>query len=207
MPTRNGGASSNNSLRSDSGPYGGAEWRANEAKRGGSGVPDFSVADVREIVRFSDRREQDNYAGVANGIKNTPAKTSQDLLDDFLHSDFSNKQYNYQGRGVGAIDSFDVFNGAQENYNVLLAYRDLLENGNGNSGTAFVKSKEEIAQLDEAILNYAEVSRVSYETLEYGRSGTEESAEALANYNRAVLNVRNVFADIIVPSKRGPRNG
>ena len=197
--------SNKQSLASDSGPYGGAEWRAMEAKRGGS-VPDFSVADIREIVRFSDRREQDNFEGVANEIKNTTAKTSQDLLDNFLHSDFANKQYNYR-KGFGALDSYDVFNGTQENYNVLLAYRDLLANGNSNSGTAFVKSKKEIAQLDEAILNYAEKARIAYEALEYGRSGTEGSAEALENYNRAVAYVRNTFADIILPTKRGPRVG
>ena len=203
MPTRNGSGSAN-SLKSDSGPYGGAEYRAREAARsGGDTTPTMKeireqlnddVANDPELGRYADR--------VKNMMTNIFSPVSKQTLLDKFNRDVGDVQFNPYRPFTDFVEK-DVTREITDKLNTFVAYRDLLEGINGKT--------QELKALDDAIRDYAGTAvyyRNNLEAaLESGDTETARNAEALNQYNRAALYVKNALQDAILPSKRGPRNG
>lgn len=211
MPTRNG-SSSSNSLRSDSGPYGGADYRAAEAKRSGAGKADISMADIRGQL-VDELSQKAGFPDASAEIKKKVSSKPDELMDDF-NSDFGASKYNpYYTFQLGRVK--DVYTDTIGRLNTAVAYRDLME--------ARGATKEQIKDIDYAIERYAmgadeliqhfdsAESRYPYGNI---AGGYESTAEEIAKERKVIdlhneygLYLKNAIQDAIIPSKRGPRNG
>lgn len=180
------------SVRSDSGPYGGADYRAAEAKRGGGNVGS-TMKDIR--AELSSNKGLKDYA---DDIKAKKAETPQGVLDNF-NAGVGDVQFNPYRPFTNFVDR-DVGDESSDKLNTFIAFRDLLESQG--------RSKQEIAQLDDAIEDYADKAALLQYSVENAPDDSkgDRFGVVLQQYNRSVLSTKNLFQDIILPSKRGPRN-
>jgi hypothetical protein len=139
-----------------------------------------------------------DFAKSITGIR----ATSRQALMERFGRDVGDVQFNPFRPFTDFVEK-DVTQEIGDKLNTFVAYRDLLE-GLGSK-------KQELNALDDAIRDYAGTAvyyRNNLESaLESGDTETARNAEALNQYNRAALYVKNAIQDAILPSKRGPRNG
>jgi hypothetical protein len=219
MPTRNGSGSAN-SLKSESGPYGGAEYRAAEAKRsgGGSGI---TMKGIREQLNDTTSLES-GLVRAAEEIKNMGTNvlvpvTPNDLMDKF-NRDFGGGGSAYNPYYPFTRNQKDVFTDTMNTINTSVAYRDLLE--------ARGATKGELKTIDDAIERYADradslVQHFDIKSSNYPYGNVDEESEKevysdeyrakerkiIESHNEYALYLKNAIQDAIIPSKRGPRNG
>jgi hypothetical protein len=134
-------ASEGRVARSESGPYGGADYRAAEAKRSG-GDSGTTVKAIREDLAMSTADLRD-YAG---DIKFLKGESDQSTLD-FFNNTIGNVQFNPYRPFTNYVDR-DVDDESTDKLNAFIAFRDLLESKG--------RSKEELAKLDEDFEVYAD---------------------------------------------------
>jgi hypothetical protein len=184
--------------RSESGPYGGADYRAAEAKRGG-GDSGTTVRGLREDLAMTE-----NLRDYADDLKSLKGESDQSILD-FFGNTIGDVQFNPYRPFTNYVDR-DVEEESTDKLNAFIAFRDFLESEG--------RSKQELAELDEDIEDYADragvleyVVRNGPDSRTEGGSGNQPAgfAKVLGEYNKSVLRVKNTIQDIILPSKRGPR--
>lgn len=183
--------------RSESGPYGGADYRAAEAKRGG-GNTGATMKSIRAELNASDNREVGEVVDRAVNIRKITTGKSG-VLDKF-NMDIGDVQFNPYRPFTNFVDK-DVDRESLDKLNTFVAFRDFLKEDGG--------SKQEIARLDEAIEDYADKAedlRVFVNNSEDGDKPGSKFQKILAEYNKSALSAKNLFQDIILPSKKGPRN-
>lgn len=214
MPTRNAGASSNNSLKSDSGPYGGADYRAAEAKRSG-GDYGIGMEGIREQLN-DETSKGAGFVDAAAEIKNKVNVLPDALMDEF-NRDFGGGGSAYNPYYPFTRNQKDVFTDTMNTINLSVAFRDLLE--------ARGATKGELKTMDDAIERYAEgvdtlvqhfdikkynypYGRVDEETEKNVYSDEDRARErkVIESHNKSALYLKNAIQDVIIPSKRGPRN-
>jgi hypothetical protein len=209
-----------NSLRSDSGPYGGAEYRAAEAKRSG-GDYGITMKGIREQLNDATSLES-GLVRAAEQIKNMGTNvlvpvTPNDLMDKF-NRDFGGGSSAYNPYYPFTRNQKDVFTDTMDTLNTSVAYRDLL--------SARGATKEELKTIDDAIERYADkvdtlvqhfdIKEYNYpytvsvdEETEKNIYSDEDRArerKIIESHNEYALYLKNAIQDAIIPSKRGPRN-
>lgn len=200
--------------RSEGGPYGGADYRAAEAKRGGAGYG-IAMKGIREQLN-DEMSKQAGFPDAAAEIKKKVNVSPDELMDEF------NRDFGGGGSGYNPYYPFtrrqkDVFTDTMNTINLSVAFRDLLE--------ARGATKGELKTVDDAIERYAErvdtlvqhfdIKEYNYP---YGR-GDEETEEnvysdedrakerkIIESHNEYALYLKNAIQDLIIPSKKGPRN-
>ena len=179
--------------RSESGPYGDAGYRSREAARSG-GDSGITMRVIRRELNEYYGQEPSDFVDTAKDLRNIP--TQQGVLDSFNRA-VDNIQLNPYRPFTNIVDR-DVNDESTANLSMFVAYRDLLaEQG---------KSKQEIAQLDEAIENYAEEAAQLMFALQYAEENERIGASIIERYNKSALKAKDTFQDIILPSKKEPRN-
>lgn len=202
------------SVRSDSGPYGGADYRAAEAKRGG-GNYGITMKGIREQLNDETSKE----AGLVDAsaeIKKKVNVSPDELMDEF------NRDFGYGGSSYNPYYPFtrnqkDVFTDTMNTINLSVAFRDLLEARGANKG--------ELKTIDDAIERYSERVDTLVQHFDikesrypYGRGDEETEKNVYSDEDRAreikiieshneyALYLKNAIQDSIIPSKKGPRN-
>jgi hypothetical protein len=216
-------ASEGRVARSESGPYGGADYRAAEAKRsgGGSGI---TMKGIREQLNDATSLESglvDQAEQIKNMGKNIFSPVTPNELMDKFNSDFGGGASSYNPYYDFSRRQKDVFTDTMSTLNTSVAFRDLLE--------ARGATKGELKTIDDAIERYAD--RVDtlvqhFDIKEYNYPyGREELVDSLGgekevysdedrarerkiieSHNEYALYLKNAIQDVIIPSKRGPRN-
>jgi hypothetical protein len=209
--------------RSESGPYGGAEYRAAEAKRSG-GDSGITMKGIREQLNDTTSLES-GLVRAAEQIKNMGTNvlvpvTPNDLMDKF-NRDFGGGSSVYNPYYPFTRNQKDVFTDTMDTLNTSVAYRDLLE--------ARGATKGELKTIDNAIERYADKVDTlvqHFDLKEYNYPyGREELVDSLGgekevysdeyrakerkiieSHNESALYLKNAIQDAIIPSKRGPRN-
>jgi hypothetical protein len=212
-------SSEGRAARSEGGPYGGADYRAAEAKRsgGGSGI---TMKGIREQLNDTTSLES-GLVNQAEQIKNMGKNifspvTPNELMDKF-NRDFGDGSSSYNPYYPFTRNQKDVFSDTMRTLNTSVAFRDLLE--------ARGATKGELKTIDDAIERYADrvdslvqhfdIKEYNYP---YGR-GDEETEKnvyseedrarerkIIESHNEYALYLKNAIQDAIIPSKRGPRN-
>ena len=200
--------------RSEGGPYGGADYRAAEAKRGGAGYG-IAMKGIREQLN-DEMSKQAGFPDAAAEIKKKVNDSPDELMDNF------NRDFGLGGSAYNPYYPFtrrqkDVFTDTMNTINLSVAFRDLLE--------ARGATKGELKTVDDAIERYAErvdtlvqhfdIKEYNYP---YGR-GDEETEKniyseedrarerkIIESHNEYALYLKNAIQDLIIPSKKGPRN-
>ncbi len=200
--------------RSESGPYGGAEYRAAEAKRSG-GDSGITMKGIREQLNDATSKEA-GFVGYAEEIKRKVEVEPNELMDKF-NRDFGDGSSSYNPYYPFTRNQKDVFTDTMNTINTSVAYRDLLE--------ARGATKGELKTIDDAIERYADrvdtlVQHfdVKASNYPYGRGDEETEKNVYSDEDRArerkiieshneyALYLKNAIQDAIIPSKRGPRN-
>jgi len=203
------------SVRSDSGPYGGADYRAAEAKRSG-GDYGITMKGIREQLNDETSKEA-GLPGAAEEIKRKVKIEPDELMDSF-NSDF--------GGGASAYNPYypftrrqkDVFTDTMNTINTSVAYRDLLATRGATKG--------ELKTIDDAIERYADgvdtlvqhfdIKETNYpysvsvdeetEKNIYSDEDRAKERKIIERHNEYALYLKNAIQDAIIPSKKGPRN-
>jgi hypothetical protein len=205
--------------RTESGPYGGADYRAAEAKRGG-GDYGITMKGIREQLNDTTSLES-GLVRAAEEIKNMGTNvlvpvTPSDLMDKF-NRDFGGGGSAYNPYYPFTRNQKDVFTDTMDTLNTSVAYRDLLE--------ARGATKGELKTIDDAIERYADkvdtlvqhfdIKEYNYP---YGRGDEEteknvysdedraKERKIIESHNEYALYLKNAIQDAIIPSKKGPRN-
>jgi hypothetical protein len=201
---------------SESSPYGGADYRAAEAKRSG-GDYGITMKGIRE--QLNDRTSKEaGLPDAAEEIKRMVEVKPDELMDRF-NSDFDNGASAYNPYYPFTRNQKDVFTDTMNTLNTSVAYRDLLE--------ARGATKGELKTIDDAIGRYADgvdslvrhfdiketnypySVRVDKETEKniYSDEDRARERKIIESHNEYALYLKNAIQDAIIPSKRGPRNG
>jgi hypothetical protein len=207
-------SSEGRAARSEGGPYGGAEYRAAEAKRGG-GDYGIKMKGIREQLNDATSKEA-GFVGYAEDVKGLVNAEANELMDKF-NSDFGGGASSYNPYYDFSRRQKDVFTDTMSTLNTSVAFRDLLE--------ARGASKEAIKTIDDAIEVYADRADTLIQHFDikeynypYGRGDEETEKNVYSDEDRArerkiikshneyALYLKNAIQDAIIPSKRGPRN-
>ena len=200
---------------SEASPYGGADYRAAEAKRSG-GDYGITMKGIREQLN-DETSKKAGLPDAAEEIKRKVEVKPDELMDRF-NSDFGGGASAYNPYYPFTRNQKDVFTDTMNTLNTSVAYRDLLEVRGATKG--------ELKTIDDAIGRYADrvdslVQHFDIKAYNYPYGRGDEKTEKnvysdedrarerkiIESHNEYALYLKNAIQDAIIPSKRGPRNG